>query len=187
MELEDALAAPSTAQSSSESTAIFGRKSSGSGDNDGTNVPTPINEFLDRRPLALPATSSGTERGRQDRKDRSNRSSSFEASSTSVIAKTIIKFPVAGRSADGKSKSPRSNCRSSKSPQLVKGSVRDSGSGRSHGQDPEAILDRLLAAASAGLITDPMLTLDGKLRRVDPNADNSCGKRDSSQNRGRHG
>ena len=60
MELEDAMAAPSTAQSSSESTATFGRKGSGSSGNDDTNVPalTPINELLDRRPLALPVASS---------------------------------------------------------------------------------------------------------------------------------
>ena len=63
MELEDAFAAPSTAQSSSESTATYGRKSSGSGGNDDLNVPAlrPISELLDRMPLSAPATSSGTE------------------------------------------------------------------------------------------------------------------------------
>ena len=49
MELEDVLAAPSTVQSSSESTATFGRKSNSSGGNDDVNVAilTPINELLE--------------------------------------------------------------------------------------------------------------------------------------------
>ena len=140
MELEDAFAAPSTAQSSSESTATFGSKSSGSGANDDFNVPAlrPISELLDRRPLAAPATSSGTDRGRQERKERSNRSSSSIPSSTPVMIKTIIRSPTAGRSIDGKSKSPRSNRGS------VKGSARESTPGRSNDQDPKRPLSNLL-------------------------------------------
>ena len=157
MELEGALAAPSTAQSSSESTATFGRKSSGSGGNDDANVPTltPINELLDRRPLAVPATSSGTERGRQERKDRSNRSSSTKTSSTPVMIKTITKSPTTGRSNDGKSKSPRSNRGS------VKGSARESTPRRSNDQDPEAALEKLIAEG-AGSTSDQMPMLDDR-------------------------
>ena len=104
MELEGAFAAPSTAQSPSESTATLGRKSSGSGGNDDLNVPAlrPISELLDRRPLAAPATFSGIERGRQEMKERSNRSSSSKPSFTPVVVKTITKSPATGRSIDGK-------------------------------------------------------------------------------------
>ena len=70
VDFEDAIAAPSTAQSSSESTATFGRKSSGSGGNDDLNVSNlgPIDEVRgsghrSRGGSAAPAVSSGTEIG----------------------------------------------------------------------------------------------------------------------------
>ena len=115
MDFEDAIAAPSTAHSSSESTATFGRKSSGSGGHDDLPVATlgPIDEALDKdlRPTAAPAVSSGTERGRQEREDRSDRSSSSKPSSSSnkVVTKVITKSPMSVRSRDAKSKSPRSS------------------------------------------------------------------------------
>ena len=181
MELEDPLAATSTAQPSSESTATFGRKRSGSCGNDDVNVPTltPISKPLGRRNLAVQATPSGSERGRQERKDRSNRSSSFEPSSTPVMIKTINnKSPTTGRSSEGTSKPRRSNRGS------VKGSARDSRPGRSNEQGPEATLERFIAEAGAVSTSDPVLMFDGRLRRIDPDAENSCGKRGSSQHTG---
>ena len=199
MELEDAFAAASTVQSSSGSAVIFGRKSSSSGGNVEANVPTlsPITELLDRRPLAVPATSSEIERGRQDKKDR-NRSSSSKPSSTPVISKITTEFQA------GCSKSPRSTRGS------VKGSARESTPGRvffdrkakkPEDQDPEAALDRIIAEAGAGSTPDPLPMLDDRSRKFGQDqelkqADNSDifgavdlrtsnGKRDSSQHRGK--
>ena len=196
MEFEGAIAAPSTAQSSFESAASLGRKSSGSGGNDDLNVTTlgPIGEILDKsgrtlsinlRPIAAPAASSGTERGRQERKERSDRSSLSKPSSIPVMIKAITKSPMSVRSSDRKSKSPRSN----------RGSARESTPGR-YGRDPEVALEQLIAETGEGSRPDSLLINDGRLCRIDSNdAEPSDvvdtvnlrinrGRRDSSQHRG---
>ena len=149
MDFEDAIAAPSTAQSSSGSTATFGRKSSGSGGNDDLHVATlgPIDEVLGKnlRPTAAPAVSSGTERGRQERKDRSDRSSSSKPSSSKVMTKVITKSPTSVRSSDKKSKSPRSS----------RGSARESTPGK-YDRNPEIALEQLIAETGCGLRTNPL-------------------------------
>ena len=149
MDFEDAIAAPSTAQFSSESTATFGRKSSVSGGNDDLHVTTlgPIDEVLDKGlcPIAAPAVSPGTERGRQERKDRSDQSSSSKPSSNKVMIKAITKSPMSVRSNDRKSKSPRSN----------RGSARQSAP-RRYDRNPEVALEQLIAETGGGLTTNPL-------------------------------
>ena len=190
MDFEDAIAAPSTAQPSSESTATFGRKSSGSGGKDDLHVATlgPIDEVLgkDLRPTAAPAVSSGTERGRQERKDRSDRSSPSKLSSSKVMTKVITKSPTSVRSSDIKGKSPRSS----------RGSARESTSGR-YDRNPEKALGQLIAESGGGLRTNPLPVEDDTSRRIGPDdaelsdvntADHRTirGKRDSSQHRGKY-
>ena len=191
MEIEDAIAAPSTAQSSSESTATFGRKSSGSGGNDDLHVATlgPIDEVLGKnlRPTAAPAVSSGTERGRQERKDRSDRSSSSKPSSSKVMTKVITKSPTSVRSSDRKSKSPRSS----------RGSARESTPGK-YDRNPEIPLEQLIAETGGGLKVNPLPVKDDMPNRIEPGyaelsdvndtVDRRTirGKRDSSQRRGKH-
>ena len=190
MEIEDAIAAPSTAQSSSESTATFGRKSSGSGGNDDLHFTTlgPIDEVMskDLRPTAAPAAASGTERGRQERKDRSDRSSSSKPSSRKVMTKVITKSPTSVRSSDMKSKSPRSS----------RGSARESTPGK-YDRNPEIALEQFIAESGGGLRTNPLPVVDDTSCRTEPddaelsdvNAANRRtirGKRDSSQHRGKH-
>ena len=113
VDFEDAIVAPSAAHSSSESTATFGRKCSGSGGNDDLNASTlgPIIEVRgsDPRSTAAPAVSSGTERGRQERKDKSDRFLSSKPSSSMVVTKVVTKSPASVRSRDAKSNSPRSS------------------------------------------------------------------------------
>jgi len=151
VDFEDAIAAPSTAQSSSESTATFGRKSSGSGGNDDLNVSNlgPIDEVRgsghrSRGGSAAPAVSSGTERGRQERKDRSERSSSSKPSSSSakVGTKVTTKSPTNDRH---KSKSPRSSRRSA-----------STSTGGRYNRDPDIALEQLLAEAGVGSNHDPI-------------------------------
>ena len=193
MEFEDAIAAPSTAQSSSESAVTFGRKSSSSGGNDEVSAPTlsPINELLDRRPLAAPAASSGTERGRQEKKDRSGRSSSSKPLFTSVIAKIFSKSPVSDKQYEGKSRSPRSSRGSGRE------SARGSTPGKSAELGPDEILDRLIAENGAEPKPDLLPMLDDRLRVIGQyegaSSSNALratapksgrGKRDSSQHRG---
>ena len=191
MDFEDAIAAPSTAQSSSESTATFGRKSSGSGGHDDLPVATlgPIDEVLDKdlRPTAAPAVSSGTGRGRQERKDRSDRSSSSKPSSSKVMTKVTSKSPTSVRSSDRKSKSPRSS----------RGSARESAPGKSD-RNPEIALEQLIAETGGGLKTNPLPVKDDMLNRIAPDyAELSDvndtvdlrtirGKRERSQHRGEH-
>ena len=190
MDFDDAIAAPSTAQSSSESTATFGRKSSGSGGNDDLHVATlgPIDEVLgkDLRPTAAPAVASGTERGRQDRKDRSDRFSSSKPSSSKVMTKVITKSPTSVRSSDIKSKSPRSN----------RGSARESTPGE-YDRNPEISLEQLIAESGGGLRTNPLPVEDDTPCRIEPHdaelsdvntADHRTirGKRDNSQHRGKY-
>ena len=190
MEFEDAIAAPSTAQSSSESTATFGRKSSGSAGNDDLHVTTlgPIDEVMskDLRSTAAPAVSSGTERGRQGRKDRSDRYSSSKPSSSKVVTRVITKSPASVRSSDMKSRSPRSS----------RGSARESTPGK-YGRNPGIALEQFIAEHGGGLRTNPLPVADDTSRRTEPddaelsgvNMVNSRmirGKRDSSQHRGKH-
>jgi len=186
VDFEDAIAAPSTAQSSSESTATFGRKSSGSGGNDDLNVSNlgPIDEVRgsghrSRGGSAAPAVSSGTERGRQERKDRSERSSSSKPSSSSakVVTKVTTKSPTNARH---KSKSPRSSRRSA-----------STSTGGRYNRDPEIALEQLLAEAGVGSIHDPIPIGNGTPQESEPiDAELSDvgmtyrGKRDSSQHRG---
>ena len=191
MDFEDAIAAPSTAQSSSESTATFGRKSNGSGGHDDLLVAAlgPIDEVLgkDLRPTAAPAVSSGTNRGRQERKDRSDRSSSAKPSSSKVMTKVITKSPTSVRSSDRKSKSPRSS----------RGVASESTPGK-YDRNPEIALEQLFAETGGGLKTNPLPVKDDMPNRTEPGyAEHSDvndtvdlrtiqGKRDSSQHRGKH-
>ena len=188
MDFEDAIAAPSTAQSSSESTATFGRKGNGSGGNDDLNVSAlrPINEVLGNEPrsTAAPAVSLGTERGRQERKDRSDRSSSSKPLSNKVMTKVVTKSPTSVRSRDMKSKSPRSN----------RGSASESTRGK-YGRNPDIALEQLIAESGSGSRTDPLPIGDDTPRRIEPDnaeirdvdalGNNATrGKRYSSQHRG---
>ena len=193
MSLEDAIAAPSTAQSSSESTATFGRKSSGSGGNDDLHVTTlgPIDEVMDLmnkdlRPTAAPAASTGAERGRQGRKDRPDRSSSSKPSFGKVTTKVITKSPTSVRSSDAKNKSPRSN----------REHARESTPGK-YDRNPEIALEQLIAEHGGGLSTNPLPVANDTFRRTEPDdaelsdvntVDRRMvrGRRDSSQHRGEH-
>ena len=164
--------------------------SSGSGGNDDLHVATlgPIGEVLDKdlRPIAAPAVSPGTERGRQERKDRSDHSSFSKPSSSKVLIQAITKSPMSVRSSDRKSKPPRSNHRS----------ARDSAPG-GYGRNPELALEHLIAESRGGLTTNPLPTNDGMPRRiesddaelsdVDDTVDQRTirGKRYSSQHRGK--
>ena len=157
------------------------------------NAPTlsPINELLDRRPLAAPAASSGTEQGRQEKKDRSGRSSSSKPLFTSVIAKIFTKSPVSDKQFEGKSRPPRSSRGSGRE------SARGSTPARSAELDPDEILDRLIAENGAEPKTEPLHLLDDRLRVIgqyeEAGSSNALratapksgrGTRDSSQHRG---
>ena len=187
VDFEDAIAAPSTAHSSSESTATFGRKNSGSGGNDDSNASTlgPIIEVRgsDPRSTAAPAFSSGTERGRQERKDRSDRSLSSKPSSSMVVTKVVTKSPASVRSRDAKSESPRSS----------RGSASVSNRGK-YDRNPEVALEQLIAESGSGPSNGTLPIGDDTPRRNKPNdaevsdvdavEKTTRGKRDSSQHRG---
>ena len=147
MDFEDAIAAPSTAQSSSESIATLGRKRRGGNDDLHVTTLGPIDEVLEKdlRPIAAPAVSPRTERGRQERKDRFDQSSSSKPSSSKVMIKAITKSPMSVRSSDRKSKSPRSN----------RGTARESTPGR-YDRNLGLALEQLIAETGGGLTTNPL-------------------------------
>ena len=141
------------------STATFGRENSGSGGNEDLNVSTlgPINEVRGNEPrsTAAPAVSSGTERGRQERKDRSDRSLSSKPSSNKVVTKVVTKSPASVRSRDMKSKSPRS----SKDPRV----------NRLEGNTIGTPKWQLIAESGSGPRTGPLPIGDDTPRRTEPN------------------
>ena len=123
----------------------FGRKSNSSGGNEDADIPTllPISELLEGRPLAAPAASSGAERGRQEKKDRTGRSSSSKPSFAPVIAKTFTKSPVTDKQYEIKSKSPRS----------TRGSGKDSTKGSAKRSSAKMSTDEVLNQLIAGSAT----------------------------------
>ena len=132
----------------------FGRKSNSSGGNEDADIPTllPISELLEGRPLAAPAASSGAERGRQEKKDRTGRSSSSKPSFAPVIAKTFTKSPVTDKQFEIKSKSPRSTRGSGKD------STKGSATRSSAKMSPDEVLDQLIAgSATMGPSRDEVL------------------------------